>query len=930
MSTLLALHLAAALAAVPLVRRAGPRGLLVLAAVPGAVLLWVATTAPRILDGAPVEERIGWAPDLGFEIAVRVDSFSLVMVLLVSGIGALIFAYGFAYFGERPDLGRLASLLMGFSGAMLGLVVTDNLLAIFLFWEATSITSYLLIGNDDRSAAARSAALRALLTTGVGGLAMLAGFVLLAQEAGSWSLTQILADPPRGAVVEVALVLVLLGAFTKSAQVPFHFWLPGAMAAPTPVSAYLHSATMVKAGVYLIARFAPPFAEVGVWRPMVISVGLATMLLGGWRALAQHDLKLLLAHGTTSQLGLLVVLLGAGYPEATLAGVVLLLAHGAYKAALFMVVGIIEKAAGTRDIRKLTGLHRPLRTTLLVAAVAAGSMAGVPPMLGFVAKEATYEAALGSGLAMAGLVVALLVAGSALTFAYSARALWGAFAHKGPLDLEDGTSVGPVSGAGLRLVLPAAVLAALAVALGAAPTLVEAIVVSGAQAIDPDVPPAHLRLWHGFNAPLTLSAITIGAGALLWVARHRLERLQQMVHVPPSGARTFDLLLRNTVRAADRVTGALQTGSLPVYLLIILTTVLVVPGTFLLVSLDLPSELLLVDRPVQVAVAAAMVVATVGAIRTRHRLGAVMAVGAVGYGVAVLFIIQGAPDLALTQLMIETLLLVLFVLVLRHLPRRFTSAQTALPTAPRAVLAVLVGLFAAVFAMVAVGARPDLEPVSVEYLARSLPEADGRNIVNTILVDFRAFDTLGEIVVLTVAGLGVIGLVRAASRERVPQPTRPGPIRQEPSLILDRAVRALFHTVITFSVVLLLIGHNEPGGGFIGGLVAGAAFMLVYLAGGTGRLQRAEPLNPELFLGLGISLAALAGLFGWLSGGEFLEASHISFDVPLLGGVKLATVLLFDGGVYLVVVGLVVALLRSLGQEDVRGGSPQASSGAPR
>ena len=916
---LLALHLVAAVASPWLARRLGARALLVVGAAPAAVLLWAATAAVGILEGQPVSERLAWAPSLGFEVAVRVDAFSLLMVLLVSGIGVLVFAYGAAYFHQRQDLGRLTGLLVGFSGAMLGLVVADNLLALFLFWELTSITSYLLIGIEDGSAASRSAALRALLTTGAGGLAMFGGFVLLAQEAGTWSLSIMLAAPPSGTLVEVALILVLLGAFTKSAQAPFHFWLPGAMAAPTPVSAYLHSATMVKAGVYLIARFAPAFADVAFWRPLVLTVGLATMLLGGWRALAQVDLKLLLAYGTVSQLGFMVVLLGAGFEAATLAGTAVLLAHAVFKATLFMVVGIVEHQAGTRDLRRLNGLHRSMRATAAVAAVAGASMVGLPPLLGFVAKEAAYGAfghgELGAG---GGLVLAGLVIGSALTVAYSVRVVWGAFGDKGGDDLGTDVAGVPIPGPPARFLAPAALLSVLSVLFGLVPAVVDDVVVGAARALDQLVEDGELALWHGVNEALVLSAVALVTGAGLWVARRPITWLQRRGHVLPPAAEVFDRVVELTLRTAGAATGRVQSGSLPVYLSIILTTVLLVPGVLLLRDLGLPNNLVTVDRPVQLPVAALMAVATVGAVKTMHRLGAVIAVGAVGYGVAILFVVQGAPDLALTQLLIETLLLVVFVLVLRHLPRRFSRGQTAVPKAWRIVLSLLVGAFFAGFTLLAFAGRPDLPPVSEQYVARALPDAGGRNVVNTILVDFRAFDTLGEIVVLTVAALGVMGLVRAARRERIRTRTslRRHPFR--PSPILDAAVHSLFRTVLLFSIVLLLIGHDHPGGGFIGGLVAGGAFMLVYLAGGDPALRRTQPLAPEVFLGVGVGVAALTGVAGWVIGDDFLAGGSWSLDTGPFGIVKLTTALVFDVGVYLVVVGLVLALLRSLGREEVQ------------
>jgi multicomponent Na+:H+ antiporter subunit A len=930
MFALLALHVLAAATAPAVAGRIGKRVLLVVGIAPAAMFVWALSQSAAVLDGEVLTESIAWAPGLGFDLSLRLDAFALLMVLIVSGIGAAVFVYSFAYFGERLDIGRLSGLLVGFAGAMLGLVLADNVIALFLFWELTSITSYLLIGLDDRSATARAAAQRALLTTAAAGLALLAGLVLVAQQAGTWSISGILADPPTGTITAVALVLILIGAFAKSAQVPFQYWLPGAMAAPTPVSAYLHSATMVKAGIVVIARFAPGFADVGVWRPLVVVVGLSTMVIGGWQALRQDDLKLLLAHGTVSQLGLMVVLFGLGYPAATAAGTVLLLAHALFKATLFMVVGIVDHQAHTRDLRRLDRLYGPLRATFLVASIGAASMAGLPPLLGFIAKESAYEALAHDATAELGsggwLVLGVVVAGSMLTFAYSARLIWGGFGVKrdedlaDDLDRRDPQTVRPAHRAFLA---PAAVLAALTVVAGIAPGLVDPLVSGASTALDGDVPVAPLALWHGVNLALVLSGVTIAVGVLLFLARRPIDRFQQRIRLLPSGARAFDVGLARTLQLADTVTGRVQSGSLPIYLAVILSTVLIVPGAMLVAGIEAPGELVVFDRPMQLVVGALMIVATIGAVLTVHRLAAVLCVGAVGYGVAVLFVIQGAPDLALTQLLIENLVLVLFVLVLRHLPLRFEGAHTAIPWVPRLALSLAVGVFLAVFAIAAFSSRPDIDPVSVEMAQRSVPDGGGRNIVNVILVDFRAFDTMGEIVVLTVTALGVMGLVRAARRSREREHDDPELEvshahidRYRRSSILESAVNTLFRTVLLFSIVLLLVGHDEPGGGFIAGLVAGGAFMLVFLAGGAPRLRRIPFLGPEALLGIGVAVAATAGTIGWYAGGEFLDALTASIDLGILGSIKLSTVLLFDFGVYLVVIGLVLALLESLGPEE--------------
>jgi multicomponent Na+:H+ antiporter subunit A len=917
---LLLFHLATALVAPRLSSFLGRRTFLVAALAPAATVAWAIVQAPGILGGAAVIETTPWAPALGLELSLRIDAFALLMVVLVSGIGVLIFVYSRWYFSDRPDVGRLASLLVAFAGAMLGLVVADNMLALFLFWEVTSITSYLLIGFDDRSAAARAAALRALLITAAGGLAMLGGFVLIAQQAGTYSLSQVLAGSPAGPLIEIALLLVLFGAFAKSAQVPFHFWLPGAMAAPTPVSAYLHSATMVKAGVYLIARLAPAFADVPLWRPLVIGVGLATMLVGGWRALAQRDLKLLLAHGTTSQLGLLVVLFGAGFAQATLAGAALILAHAAFKAALFMVVGIVDHATGTRDITRLDALHRPLRATFVVAAIAAASMAGLPPLFGFIAKEGAFAAfAGGAGGGWDGLVLAVLVVGAILTVAYSARFLWGAFASKPRAALAADHVAASISRPSWPFLAPAALLSLATVVCGLWPRVVSDLTLTSARALDPRVPETFLALWHGFNEPLVLSVVALAGGVLLFRGHRAVRAVRERFRLPFDGAWVHDQAVGLFLHVAGVVTGHMQTGSLPMYLLVILGTVLLVPGTILLTEIDLDLALPLVDRPMQLTIAVIVIMATAVAIGSPLRMVAVLAVGVVGYAVAAIFIVQGAPDLALTQLLIETLLLVLFVLILRHLPPTFRERSTGQWRVLRVVTSIGVGLFAAVATLTA-GAARRADPVSVEYLGRALPEGDGRNVVNVILVDFRAFDTFGEILVLTTAALGVVGLIRAVRREREHhQAAGKGTFqRYQPSFVLDTAVQLLFHTVLLFSVVLLVVGHDRPGGGFIGGLVAGAAFILVFLAGGEPAVRRAEPMPPELLLGSGITLAAAVGALGWIAGGEFLEAMVFAGHFPVVGAVKVGSVFVFDVGVYLVVTGLVMALLRSAGHEEMR------------
>jgi len=733
--------------------RLGRRTLLVGALAPAAMIAWLLS-----VDLGPSDEVVSrhtWLPAIGFDIDFRLDGLGALMVALVGGIGVLVFVYAWGDFDHREGLGRFTAHLVMFSGAMFGLVVADNLLLLFVFWELTSITSYLLIGFQDDSAAARAGALQALLVTGVGGLAMLGGIVLVAQAGDTYSLSDLLADPPSTVAAGTGLALVLVGAFTKSAQFPFHFWLPGAMAAPTPVSAYLHSATMVKAGIYLIARFAPVYAALLTWwRPTMVTVGLVTMLVGGWRALAQRDLKLLLAQGTVSQLGFIVILVGVGIPELTFAGMAMILAHAVFKAALFMVAGIVDHQAHTRDIQRLSRLGAVMPMTFAVAAVAAASMAGIPALLGFVSKEAALEGLVHERLWF---VAAGVVAGSALTVAYGLRFLWGGFVSTADDGVED--PVGPeVPPPRLGFLTGPALLVLLTIVAGVAPGVVDGAVVDAARSVDAAAGEFHLAAWHGFGAPLGLSALAVALGWLLW--RRPLTYLRGLTTRAPDATRVYAAVLTGINRQAARVTSVLQGGSLPVYLGVIMSVTVIAPAVLMTRHWIPIPDLVLAESPVQAVTALVVMAAAIGTVNARRRLAAVLFLGAVGYGVAVLFVIQGAPDLALTQLLIETLVLALFILVLRLLPERFEVVRSRIRHFARLAISIGMGLTAGAFALWAAAGRvhPSL---AGEFLARAEPEAGGKNVVNVILTDFRALDTLGEITVLAVVAMGVMALVLA-------------------------------------------------------------------------------------------------------------------------------------------------------------------------
>jgi multicomponent Na+:H+ antiporter subunit A len=888
------------------VGRALGRTAYVVAAVPAvATLVWLVVRRDDVAAG--IDESVNWIPALGVELDLRVDGFAALMLILVAGIGVLVVGYSARYFDQPPT--RLIGLLVLFGGAMTGLVMSDDLLVLYGFWELTSVTSFLLIGDRHTDPRARAAALQALLITGAGGLAMLAGFIVLGQAAGTYQLSAILSDPPSGTTVTVALVLILLGAFTKSAQYPFHSWLPAAMVAPTPVSTYLHSATMVKAGVYLVARLAPAFATVAMWRPLVATVGVATMLLGGLRALRQTDLKLLLALGTVSQLGFMMVVLGWGSADAMVAGSVLLLAHGAFKAAAFMAVGILDHQHGTRDLRRLPRPASGWRPAVVVTLVAAASMAGIPLMFGFISKEEAFGALTGATLV--GVVV-----GSILTAAYSYRFAAGAV---GRLATEPPSASATARPPAAAFVVPAAVLGVVTVILGCFPGLIDGLVDTSAASLTTLTQPVHLALWHGINQPLILSLVALGGGAIIFAAGPAVARVLRLGTAAPSASDAYRETLRGVNALANRATAIAQPGSLPIYLGIILFTAMVVPGVLLLSGPWWTGWPQLVEIPVHVVLSGLLIASALAAAVVRRRFAGALLLGLVGYVMAGLFVAQGAPDLALTQVAIETLTTVLFVLVLRRLPDRFERSRAA-RRALRYGVAITVGVVVFGFTL-AVGAIDPPTTVSDEMIQDAVPEADGANVVNVILVDFRGLDTLGEITVLTAAAIGTVALARAGRRPtRVGQAedSAPPPVRSTRMVTIDVSVRIVFAAVIVGSIWLLFAGHNQPGGGFVGGIVAGAAIALRYVQGGLPAVRRLSRGQPWILLGAGLLISSVTSVIPLFFGGSLLESGALSFDLPLFGTIKLTSALFFDIGVYLVVIGLAMMVFESFGDDPVR------------
>jgi multicomponent Na+:H+ antiporter subunit A len=882
-----------------------------------ATIAWLTAQLAGIVDRDPVSERVSWVPQLHLTLQFRVDAFSATMIFVIAGIGVAVMAYAARYFGSTErDLGRIAGLLVLFAGAMVGLVEADNVFFFYVCWEATSITSYLLIGNAYENPRARAAALQALLVTSAGGLAMLGGLVLLGTETGRYSFTGIVAAGlPAGATVTVAVILVLLGAFTKSAQFPFHSWLPGAMTAATPVSAYLHSATMVTAGVYLVARVAPAFAPLDVWRPLVLGVGTVTFVLGALRALRQHDLKLMLAFGTVSQLGLMMVLFGAGTTSAAIAGWALLVAHALYKCALFMVVGILEHETGTRDLRELPALGRPWRWVKVAAAVSAASMAGLPVVAGFVAKEAAYEAYIDATFGGHWLVLAAIVGGSAVTVAYAYRFYWGAFVAPGRRhtgETATGTSASRVPV--WQFTAPALALAAGTLVLGLVPGVVDALAEASARVLGAVRSIPHLALWHGWGAALGLTVVTLAGGLAVVLGDRIVQRLLATGARVRDGDDVFIDVLRGLAATARRVTGVVQSGSLPVYAGVILATAAALPLVVLIASGTWPGLPELVGRVGDVPVVGMLVVAALGAATVRRRFSAALFLGAAGYAMAGLFVVYGAPDLALTQVAVETLSTVVFVLVLRWLPARFERQSTTRRRVVRLGIAGLVGAMVFVFAITAGSSRTE-RPISGEMVERAVPDGHGRNVVNVILVDFRGFDTLGEITVLVAASIGAVALARVGLRASARRHTADAeaPDSAERLVFVELSVQVIFYVVVMGSLWLLFAGHNQPGGGFVAGLLAGSAITLRYIAGGIAEVRARSRFRPWTVLGTGLLVAVVVAGFPLLGGGSVLDVATGTLDVPVIGDVHLSSALAFDIGVYLTVIGMVLMAFEAFG-----------------
>lgn len=772
----------------PLILRVVPGriagGLLALG--PLAMCIYFAGFVPQVANGHVVNEQWVWAESLGVNLTFYLDGLSLLFALLITGIGTLIVFYAGSYLDTHEFRGRFFAWLLTFMAAMLGLVLADNVISLFVFWELTSISSYFLIGFDHHRKIARDSALQALLVTGGGGLALLAGLILMASIGGSMNMSDLLnsGDVFRDHAMYVPLLMLLLaGAFTKSAQFPFHFWLPNAMEAPTPVSAYLHSSTMVKAGVYLLARVSPAMGGTELWMAMLGIFGGATMLIGAYLAIQQVYLKRLLAYSTVSALGILVFLLGIGAsgepgdPKISLYAAkafgVFLLGHALYKATLFLVAGTITHETGEKDVTKLGGLRKVMPITAVAAVLAALSMAGFPPFFGFLGKELLFEATLAQPALATALTAATVITGILFVIVSCLVALKPFFgsaidtpkhAHEAPIAMW----LGP-----LLLATGGLVVGLFPAKLGE--PLIAPVAGSVLGLTEPPV--LELMLWHGVNLALVLGTIVLTVGVLAYFSHRHIKRVLSKVdfllHIGP--AMWYEKSLKALMAIAVGQTRFLQSGYLRMYLLITIITTVGLTGWAILRSDSLPllPELpewahlpaLLYEHLYTLIVAGLILTGTYGAVHSKSRLTAIAALGVVGYGVALLYVIFGAPDLAITQFLVETLTVILFVLVFYHLPE-FPKISSSPARLRDLSVAVTAGVMMTVLVLVATNTQY-FAPISDYFADRSVPDAHGRNIVNVILVDFRAIDTLGEITVLGISAMGVFALLKLRpGRER--------------------------------------------------------------------------------------------------------------------------------------------------------------------
>ncbi|MGY6550671.1 MAG: monovalent cation/H+ antiporter subunit A [Erythrobacter sp.] len=890
-----------------------------LAAAPAVIgLVMLGMIAPAVMAGEVPAFRAPWVAALGLDFSLRVDALGWLFAALILGIGLMIVTYTRFYLSPKDAFTRFLALLLLFQGAMLGISLSGNVLLLLIFWELTSLSSFLLIGFKNDKAEGRQGARMALAVTGGGGLALIGGLVLLGQIAGSFELADILVAGETiqaSPLYPAALVLILLGCFTKSAQFPFHFWLPHAMAAPTPVSAYLHSATMVKAGVFLLARLWPALAGTDLWFYLVATTGLVTMVAAAAIALHRHDLKAILAYSTVSHLGLLTMLLGFGTPAAAQVAIFHLINHALFKAALFMNAGIVDHETGTRDIRVLGGLAGLMPITATLGTIAAASMAGLPPFGGFLSKEMMLEEVIHTPFgASAWLLPVVVVIGAALSVGYSLRYIYGLYFAPRPQSFPRAPH-DPQAG----LWLPSAVLVALTVLVGLFPqTLTGALVAAASGATTGgNAPVFKPELWHGFTLALGMSvvAVLVGAG-LLW--RHApLQKTWDSLGLPDAKA-LFDRGIAISVKSAGALTQAVHNGSLQRQLALIFLAALAL-GVWGVMTGPLGNGTrLLTPAPAFAVVLWLLLLAGAAAVCLVHsqRFLSLIYISVIGLVVSLAFVYLSAPDLALTQISVEVVTILLLLLALNLLPKH-PPALSGMGLRLRDG-AIGIGAGGAIgFAAYAVMTRTPNEAISAFHWDNSYAGGGGTNVVNVTLVDFRAFDTFGEIIVLGIAALAIFALLQPAARGPSGQRLRDWVIDMPRSpeyhpMMFAVAARLLLPLATIIGIYIFLRGHNMPGGGFIAGLVFSIAMLMQYMASGYEWSTQRRRLDEHLMIGAGVLIAALTGIGALAFGAPLFTSWFDYFELPLVGEFELASAMAFDVGVAMTVVGAVMLALKEL------------------
>ncbi|MPS49485.1 monovalent cation/H+ antiporter subunit A [Methylobacillus sp.] len=899
----------------------------ILSAMLSLFLLW--PLAMQAWQGNTVIQRITpWMPELGISLAFRLDGLSLLFSLMILLVGLIVVIYARYYLSPRDSMGRFYSYLLLFMGSMLGVVLSENIIQLLMFWELTSLSSFLLISYWQQREEASRGARMALTITGGGGLAMLGGFLLLGNMAGSYDLSDILlaGDAIRSHEhYSLMLLLILLGVFTKSAQFPFHFWLPNAMAAPTPVSAYLHSATMVKAGIFLLARLFPALAGTPEWTWIVSGVGIATFVTGSYIALFKHDMKALLAYSTISHLGLIVALFGIGTPLAVVAGIFHIINHATFKASLFMLAGIVDHETGTRDMRHLRGLRRYMPYSAVLMVIAAAAMAGIPGLNGFISKEMFLDqvAAHGSTLSHPWLLPAIVTAGAVFSAAYSIRIAHSVFFGSEPDDLPKAPH-DPSSG----MQIPVAILVAACVAVGVFPAIAEPLVTLVTASTLQTAPPAfHLAIWHGLTPALWMSAIALAGGILVYRQREAFFSLQTLVDGRIDAKIMYNGAMRRLFAWSGAITMNADNLSQKRMLWILFVTAIVLGGYGFVSgggSLVGSRAMLPVDPMSMMVAVIMMAAATATVVMHQQRFTSLILVSAIGLGVALTFVKFSAPDLALTQLAVEFITSVLLLLALFFLPQTTPDEQDRLRQARDIVIAVLAGLGVAALSY-AVLTR-EYETIADYFIENSVSGGGGANVVNVLLVDFRGFDTMGEITVLALAGLGIYAMLDQLQLLSPKQDAEGRPWNPDTHpLILATFSRILLPLALLVAVFILLRGHNLPGGGFIAGLITSAALIVQYLANGVEWTRTKLPANTHPLIGYGLLTSASTGVASWYFGYPFLTSTFDHVHLPVLGEFELASAMAFDIGVFLVVVGTSLLILINLGMIHQVSYLPRAS-----